>query len=74
MKDLPRVEECEEELSSSSISMYNLDFGEEGSEFLSSHTPTIVKHNTPLLMQEEEVYNSPITKKVPFEKHSMVLE
>ena len=71
---LPRVKDCEEELSSSSISMYSLDSGEEGSNFLSSHTPTIVRHNTPLLMDEEEVDSSPITKKVHSERHLLVLE
>lgn len=54
--------------------MYNLNFGEEGSKFLSRHTPTVVRHNTPLPMHEEEDYNSPITKKVPSERHSMAPE
>ena len=52
--------------------MYSLDSSEEGSKFLSSWTPTIVIHHTPLLMHEEEVYSSPITKKVPFKRQSMV--
>ena len=64
-KILPRVEECEEELSSISISMYSPDSGEEGSEFLSSHTPNFVRHDTPLPMHEEEIDSSLITKKVP---------
>ena len=68
-KILPRVEDYGEELSSSSISIYSLDSGEEGSKFLSSHTPTVVRHNTPILMHEKEVYSSPITKKVPSERH-----
>ena len=71
-KILPRVKDCEEDLSSSSISMYSLDSGEEGSYFLSIHTPTIDRHNTPLLIHGEEVYSSPITKKVPSERHLVV--
>ena len=54
--------------------MYNFDSGEEGSNFLSRHTPTIVRHNNPLTMHEEEIDSSPITKKVPFERHLAVLE
>ena len=71
---LQRVKYYERELSSSSISMYSLDSGEEGSEFLSSHTPTVVRHDTPLPMHEEEIDSSPISKKVPFERHSTVPE
>ena len=52
-KNLPRVKDCERELSSSSISMYNLDSSEEGLDFLSIHTPTFVRHDTPLPMHEE---------------------
>ena len=47
-KILPRVKDYEEELSSSSISMSSLDSSEDGSDFLSSHTPTVVRYNTPL--------------------------
>ena len=59
-KILPRVEHCERELSSLSISMYSLDSGEEGSYFLSRHSPTVVRHDTPLPMHEEEIDSSPI--------------
>ena len=54
--------------------MYSLDSGEEGLEFLSNQTPTIFIHNVPLPMHVEEVHNSPITEKVPSERHSMVRE
>ena len=54
--------------------MYSLDSSQEGLEFLSSHTPTIVRHDTPLLMHEEEIDNSPITKKFPSKTHSVVLQ
>ena len=54
--------------------MYSLDIGEEGSKFLSSQTPTIVRHNTPLLMHEEEIGSLTITKKVPSEIHLVVPE
>ena len=52
-KVLPGVEDCENNSSSLSMSIYNLDSGEEGSEFLSNQTPTIVLHNTPLSMHVE---------------------
>ena len=54
--------------------MYILDVGEESSEFLSSQNLTVVIHNTSLSMHEEEIYNSPITKKFLSEMHSMVQE
>lgn len=56
------------------MSMYNLDFGEEGSDFLSNRTPTVVIHNAPLSMHVEEVHSSPITEKVLSERHSVVQE
>lgn len=52
--------------------MYSLNSGEEGSKFLSTHTPTVVRHYTPLLMHAEEIDNSPISKKLPSERHSVV--
>ena len=48
--NLPKVKDSDEDSSSSSISMYSLDFGEEVSYFLSNRTPTIVIHNAPLPM------------------------
>ena len=71
---LPRVEDCEDNLSSSSMSMYSLDLGEEGSNFPSNRNPNVVIHNAQLSMHVEGVYNSPITKKVPSERHSTVHE
>lgn len=71
-KILPRVEDCEEDSSYSSMSMYSLDSGEEGSYFLSNRTPTVVIHNSPLPMHVEEVHSSPLTEKVPSERHSVV--
>lgn len=71
---LPRIKDFEEDLSSSSMSMYSLYSSEEGLDFLSSQVPTIVIHNTSLSMHEEGICNSPITKKVPFERHSVVSE
>ena len=59
---IPRVEDCEEGSSYSSMSMYNLDSSEEDSKFISNRSPTIVLHDAPLLMHMEEVHSSPITK------------
>ena len=71
-KILPRVEDYERELSSSSISMYTLEFGEQGSKFLSNQTPTIAINNDPHLTHEEEIGSSPITKKVMSKRHLVV--
>ena len=60
-KILPRVEDYEDDSSSSSMSMYNLDSSEKDSEFLSNWTPIVVLHNAPLLIHMEEVHSSPIT-------------
>ena len=56
------------------MSIYNLDSSEESSKFLSRWNPTIVIHNTPLPMHGDEIYSSPITKKIPSERHSLVSE
>ena len=37
-------------------------------------TPTIVIHDAPLPMHMEEVHSSPITEKVPSERHSVIQE
>ena len=71
---IPKVEECEEDSLSSSMSMYNLDSSEEESKFLSNWTPTIFIDNAPLSMHVEEVHSSPITEKVPSERNSMAQE
>ena len=54
--------------------MYNLDYGEENSEFLSNQTPTIFLHDAPLPMHMEEVHSSPIIEKVPSERYFVVQE
>ena len=73
-KNLPRVEDYEEDSSSSSMLMYILDFGEEDLEFISNWAPIVVLHNAPLLMHVEEVHSSPITEKVSSERHYVVQE
>ena len=73
-KILPKVKYCEEDSSSSSMSMYSIDSREEDSEFISNQTLTVVLHNAPLLMHVEEVHSSPITEKVPSERHFVVQE
>ena len=50
---LPRVKDCEVDSSSSSMSMYSLYFGEEGSKFQSNWIPTMVIHNAQLMMHVE---------------------
>ena len=55
-KTLPRVGDCEEDSSSSSMSMYKLDSDGEDSDFPSNRSPAIVLHDAPLPMHMEEVH------------------
>ena len=66
---LPRIDDHDQDTPSSSISMYNLNFDDEGTEFVSNQTPSIVTKITLPPMNEEEINNSPITEKIPFERH-----
>ena len=59
---LPRIVDQDKD-TSSSISMYDTDPDDEGTEFISSQTPSIVIKSTPPPMNDEEINNSPITKK-----------
>ena len=77
-KMIPRIDDHYQDTSSSSISMYNLDYDDEGTEFVSIRTPSVVRQITPPPMNEEEINNSPVTEKIPFERHcfanSVILE
>ena len=55
-KNLVRIEDVEESSSSSSMSMYSIDFDREYSEVPSSKTPTLIEAQ---LTQNQEVHNSP---------------
>ena len=69
-----RIKDCEEESSSSSMSMYSPDLDGEDSDGPSNRSPTIVIHDAPLPLHMEEVHSSPITEKVPFERHFVIQE
>ena len=56
------------------MSMYSLDSDGEDSNFPLNRSSTIVLHDAPLLMHMEEVHSSPITEKVPSERHSVIQE
>ena len=58
-----RIKDCEEESSSSSMSMYNLDSNREYLEVPSNRSPTVVIHDVPLPMHMEEVHSSPLMEK-----------
>jgi hypothetical protein len=73
-KILPKVKYYEEGSSSSSMSMCILDSDREDSYVTSNQSPTIDFHDAPLPMHMEEVYSSPITKKVPSKRHSLIQE
>lgn len=56
------------------MSMYNLDLDGEYLGVPSHRSPTIVIHDDPLPMHLEEVHSSPITEKVPSERHLVIHE
>ena len=60
----PRVKDYEEDSSSSSMSMYNLDSNGEDLEFsIKPGLPLLFYMTAPLPMHMEEVHSSPITEK-----------
>lgn len=69
-----RIKYCEEDSSSSSMSMYTLDLDGDDSVGSSNQSPPIVIHDSPLPLHMEEVHSSPIMEKVMFERHSMIQE
>ena len=71
-RNIIRVEDEEESSSSSSMSMDNLNSDKEDSNVPSHRSPTLILQDAPLPMHLEEVHSSPITKKVTFEKHSLI--
>jgi hypothetical protein len=71
-KMLPRINDQDKDTSSSSVSMYDIDFDDEGTEFVSSQTPSIVRQITPLRINDEEINSSPITEKIPSKRHCFV--
>ena len=52
---LPRIDDHDQDTSSSSISMYNLYSDDESIEFVSMLNPSIVRQITPPPMNEEEI-------------------
>ena len=66
---LPRIDDHDQDASSSSISMYNLDSNDEGTKFVSIQTPSGVRQITPPPMNEEEINSSLVTNKIPSKRH-----
>ena len=56
------------------MSMYNLDSNNEDLEVQSHRSPTLILQDVPLLGHLEEVHSSPVTEKIPSERHSMIQE
>jgi hypothetical protein len=71
-KNIIRIEDLEESSSSSSMSMYSIDYDREDSEVPSGRSPTLIEAQLP--ENQEEVQSSPTTKKVPSERHSVIHE
>jgi hypothetical protein len=70
-KMLPRIDDHDKD-TSSSISMYDIDSNDEGTEFISSQTPSIVIKSTPPPMNDEEINISPITEKNYSKRHFLI--
>ena len=60
-RNIIRIEDKEEESSSSLMSMYRLDSNREDSDVPSHQSPTAILHDAPLPMHVENVHTSPIT-------------
>ena len=56
------------------MSMHCLDSDRKDSNVLSHQSPTVILPDAPLPMHLEEVHSSPVMEKVPFERHSVILE
>ena len=54
--------------------MYNLDSDGEDSDVPSNQSPAVVLHDASLPMHMEEVHSSPVTEKVPSERHYVIQE
>ena len=52
--------------------MYNLDSNKEDLDMPSHRSPIVIVHDAPLPMHLEEVHSSPVTEKIPFERHSVI--
>jgi hypothetical protein len=49
--------------------MYDIDFDDEGTTFVSSQTPSIIRQISPPVMNDEKINNSPITEKISSQRH-----
>jgi hypothetical protein len=71
-KNLIIIEDEEESLSSSSMSMYSIDSNRESSYVPSRRSPTLIEIQIPKI--HEEVHSSPTMKTNPSERHSLIQE
>ena len=71
-KNLVRIEDVEESSSSSSMSMYSIDFDREDSEVPSHRSPTLIEAQIP--ENQEEVYSSPTMEKIPSKRNLVIHE
>lgn len=54
------------------VNILNLD--QEDLDVPSHQFPTLIIQDSPLLMLLKELHSSPFTKKIPFERHSVIQE
>ena len=71
-KNIIKIKDIEESLSSSSMSMYSLDLDNEDSEVPSHRSPTLILQEAPIPMHLEEVHSSLVTEKISSERHSVI--
>ena len=69
-KNLIKIEGVEESSSSSSMSMYSIDYDREDSEVPSHRSPTLIEAQFP--ENQEEVHSYPTTEKIKYERHLII--
>ena len=67
-----RIEDVEESSSSSSMSMYSIDYDREDTEVPPHQYPTLIEVQIP--KKQEEVHISPTTEKNPSERNLVIQE
>ena len=70
-KILPRID-VEDKFTYSSMSIYGIDFDDEGIEYVSCQTSSTVRKITPPPMNDEEINNLLITDKIPSERYCSI--
>ena len=69
---LRRIDDQDKDMSSSSVSMYDIDSDDVGAKLVSSQIPFIVRKITPPRRNDEEINNSSIIEKISSKRHCSI--